>query len=263
MSTRRLLLLVFFLAFGASVRGEERFIENLTSPELHKAIEAGNSTVLIPIGGTEENGAHMALGKHNVRARFLAGRIAEKLGNALVAPVVAYVPEGTIEPATHHMRYAGTITTPTDAFEKTLEAAAKSLRHHGFRDVVFLADHGGYLKSVHDVAARLNREWSKTPARAYAIDAYYEAATRDFGLELEKRGYPKAAIGVHAGLADTSLMLAIDKALVRTGELAQASRTPGVTGDPAQASAELGEVGVRLIVERTTDAIRKAATGRK
>ena len=43
------------------------------------------------------------------------------------------------------------------------------------------------LRELHAVAARLNRDWSKTPARAHAVDAYYEAATRDFGLELEKR----------------------------------------------------------------------------
>jgi len=40
----------------------------------------------------------MALGKHNVRVKALAGRIASRLGNALVAPVINYVPEGAITP---------------------------------------------------------------------------------------------------------------------------------------------------------------------
>ena len=73
-------------------------------------IVAGKTTVIVPIGGTEQNGPHMVLGKHNVRVKALAGKIAQALGNALVAPVVAYVPEGSIEPPTAHMRFPGTIT---------------------------------------------------------------------------------------------------------------------------------------------------------
>jgi hypothetical protein len=38
-----------------------------------------------------------------------------------VAPVIAYVPEGSIDPPTGHMRGAGTISIPAGAFEQTLE----------------------------------------------------------------------------------------------------------------------------------------------
>ncbi|HEY5862282.1 MAG TPA: creatininase family protein, partial [Casimicrobiaceae bacterium] len=48
------------------------FLEELTSPELAARIRAGTTTVIIPVGGTEQNGAHMALGKHNVRVRLLS-----------------------------------------------------------------------------------------------------------------------------------------------------------------------------------------------
>ena len=74
------------------------YIEELTSPELRERIAAGTTTILVPIGGTEQNGPYMELGKHNVRARVLAGKIAQRLGNAVVAPVVSYVPEGSITP---------------------------------------------------------------------------------------------------------------------------------------------------------------------
>ena len=110
-------------AGGASV-----WLEELTWTELRERIAAGATTVLVPIGGTEQNGPHMVLGKHNVRVRVLAARIAEQLGNALVAPVLAYVPEGDIDPPTQHMRYAGTIIVPAPAFEAVLEGAARSLR---------------------------------------------------------------------------------------------------------------------------------------
>ena len=132
----------------------------MTSPELAREIRGGTTTVIVPIGGTEQNGPHMALGKHNVRARLLAERIARELGNAVVAPVIAYVPEGSIAPPTGHMRYPGTITIPADAYRKVLEYAARSFRLHGFRDIVFLGDSGDYQRDNAAVAALLNREWA-------------------------------------------------------------------------------------------------------
>jgi len=102
------------------------FVDELTWPELRDQVRAGRTTMIIPIGGTEQNGPHMVLGKHNARARALAGKIAQTLGNALVAPVLAYVPEGSIEPPTAHMRFPGTVTVPEAAFEQVIASAARS-----------------------------------------------------------------------------------------------------------------------------------------
>src|SRR6478735_1005636 len=96
------------------------FLEDLTSPELAARIRAGATTVIIPVGGTEQNGAHMALGKHNVRVRLLSERIARALGNAIVAPVIAYVPEGSVNPPAGHMRYPGSITVPPDVYRAVI-----------------------------------------------------------------------------------------------------------------------------------------------
>ena len=128
----------------------------------------------------------------------------------LVAPVLPYVPEGALDPPTAHMRYPGTITAPQDAFEKMVEYAARSLARHGFRDIVLIGDHGSYQKDLAAVAARLNREWAKTPARAYAITEYYDQSAHGFAKLLERSGYSAGEIGTHAGLADTSLMMALD-----------------------------------------------------
>ena len=237
------------------------FIEDLTSPELKRAIDAGRTVVLVPIGGTEQNGPHMTLGKHNARVRALAERIAQTLGDALVAPVVAYVPEGGVAPPAAHMRFPGTITVPDAAFETTLEYAARSFRLHGFRDIVLLGDHGTYQKDLRAVADRLNREWAATPVRVHAVEEYYRAAGPDYAKLLEKRGYRADEIGTHAALADTSLSLAINPQSVRTDQLqaaASGGRTAGVYGDPRRASAELGKAGADLIVEETVAAIRKA-----
>lgn len=233
------------------------FLEDLTSPELAQRIAAGATTILVPIGGTEQSGAHLTLGKHNVRARALAARIARELGDALVAPVLAYVPEGALSPPTGHMRYPGTISVPADVYRQVLIAAGRSFKLAGFRDVVFLGDHGDYQKDNQAVAAALDREWAASRVRAHAIAAYYRAATSGFAATLRKQGYAPGEIGTHAGLADTSLMLAIDPAQVRTERLPE-KPPPGVTGDPARASAALGQSAVDAIVAQSVTAIRAA-----
>ncbi len=258
-----LLSLSFALAPAARAAAPSSvYLEDFTWTELRDQVRAGKTTIIVPVGGTEQNGPHMVLGKHNARSRFLAGKIALALGNALVAPVVAYVPEGGLSPPQAHLRYPGTITVPDDVFEKTLESAARSFKLHGFRDVVFLGDHGGYQKNDRAVAKRLNREWAATPVRAHAIDEYYTAVDVDYPAALKSRGIRPAEIGTHAGLADTSLAMAVDPSLVRREMLGGAARladADGVHGDPARSSAELGQLGVAAIVARTVDAIRKAA----
>ena len=119
------------------------YLEELTWMEVRDALAAGKTTVIIPTGGTEQNGPHMVLGKHNYLVHYKAGEIAKRLGDALVAPVLAYVPEGNIDPPTGHMRWHGTITTPEEVFVQVLESAARSLRQRGFADIAFVGDSGG------------------------------------------------------------------------------------------------------------------------
>ena len=257
-----LLAAVVAAAHAAAQPSTSVFLEDLTWTEVRDAVRAGKTTIIVPIGGTEQSGPHMALGKHNVRVRALAGKIAAGLGNALVAPVLAYVPEGRISPPTAHMRFPGTITVADDTFVATLESAARSLASHGFMDVVFIGDHGGYQNAMARAAAVLQREWAKSGVRAHAIDEYYRAESVDFASLLREKGYSEAEIGMHAGLGDTSLMLAIDPSYVRRDRLSGTANKDGVAGDPGRASAELGRLGADLMVKRSVDAIRKATARR-
>jgi len=243
-------------------------IEAMTSPELKARIAAGATTVLVPIGGTEQNGPHMVLGKHNVRARVLSEEIARKLGNAVVAPVIAYVPEGSITPPAAHMRFTGTLTIPESTFESLLEATARSFKQHGFHDVFFLGDHGGYQKNEQRVADKLNREWARDPScRVHALLDYYDVTQTAFVDALRKKGFSPAEIGTHAGLNDTSLTLAVDPSLVRQDVLAapgtQLDAAHGVHGDPRRASADLGQVGVQQIVTTSVAAIQRATAANR
>jgi len=267
-AARLLLLPLLILSFAPSAYSEARpsvVLEALTWTELRDAIGAGKTTIIVPIGGTEQNGPAMALGKHNRRVKLLSERIAVALGNALVAPVIAYVPEGSISPPSGHMRFPGTISVPDAAFETILEYAARSFKQHGFKDIVFLGDHGGYQANEKTVANKLNREWASSNVRAHALTQYYDAAQVDFVRILKDQGFTPSEIGTHAGLNDTSLMLALDPSLVREDRLSNAAKSgsaEGVYGDPSKASAKLGMLGVDAIVSQTVAAIKSAVSQR-
>jgi creatinine amidohydrolase/Fe(II)-dependent formamide hydrolase-like protein len=104
------------------------FVEELTWTEVRDALKGGKTTILFPTGGTEQNGPHMVLGKHNFIIKHTAEEIARRLGNALVAPVFAYVPEGDLAPPTGHMPFPGTVTLPNEYFMKVTEYAARSFK---------------------------------------------------------------------------------------------------------------------------------------
>jgi len=108
-------LSVFLLAeAGAADKLGHVEIEQLNWVDVRDRLERGATTIIIPTGGTEQNGRHMALGKHNFIVRETATRIAVELGNALVAPVLSYVPEGPAGLKVGHMAYPGTISLPED-----------------------------------------------------------------------------------------------------------------------------------------------------
>jgi creatinine amidohydrolase/Fe(II)-dependent formamide hydrolase-like protein len=231
-------------------------LEELTWPELRDRVAAGTTIALVPVGGTEQNGPHMTLGKHNRRVRALAQRIAEQLGQAIVAPVVAYVPEGSVDPPAAHMRWPGTITVTETTFESMLETTARSLQRAGLRHVFLLGDHGGYRASLDRVAR-------KVPG-VHAMPEYYRASTRDLAASLKAQGFRAEQIGEHAGLADTALMLGVDSAAVRADAARARVSTQtgdGVSGDPREASVTIGRAAADHVVAVSVAAIRAIVTG--
>lgn len=239
------------------------FLEELTTAEVAAAIRGGTTTIIIPVGGTEQSGPHLTLGKHNLRVRLLAGRIAGQLGHTLVAPVVAYVPEGSIDPPTEHMRFVGTISLPEPVFQAMLESAVRSLWAHGFSDVVLIGDHGGYQNALKSVAARLKPPAAKKGFQVHFVDAYYRAAQAPFIQALKAKGLTDAQIGVHAGSADTALQMAVAPDSVHPSLFEQAARegrAGGTSGDPRPATAALGQLGVDLVVQQSVAAIRAAVS---
>ena len=267
MTRRTLWFLALLLTLGCAAAEPLRsvFLEELTSPEVAAAIAGGSSTIVIPVGGIEQSGPHLALGKHNLRVRVLAGRVASALGHTLVAPVVAYVPEGQIDPPTEHMRFAGTISIPVPVFQAVLEGAIRSLWQQGFLDVVLIGDHGGYQSALKAVAARLKPPSHHPAARVHFVDAYYRSSLGPYNALLKARGLTDAQIGVHAGAADTALQMAVAPASVRSelfDQAALAGPVEGTRGDPRPATAALGQLGVQQIVDATVAAIRAIVSSR-
>ena len=232
--TRCLLLLAFVPALGWA-QPQSLFIADLTWPEVKAAIAAGKTTAIYYAGSTEQNGPHMALGKHNVIAAYVAGRIAKELGNALVAPVLPFAPTG------EHMRFPGTVTLSDTTFAAVAREVGASMFAGGFRTVCFMGDHGGGQEALKQVAIELDRQWWSKGRRAYYIgDAYYKAEAEIHAYLVQQKLPP----GAHAGIEDTSQLLFLDRGhkWVRRDKLAAADQASGVDGDPRRASAELGKV---------------------
>lgn len=259
---RKVLMLVVAVCViavaAAQTPADSVYLEDLTWVEVRDALAAGTTTIIIPTGGTEQNGPHMVLGKHNYLVKYKAGEIAKRLGRTLVAPVVAYVPEGNINPPSGHMRFAGTITTPDDVFGKVLEYAARSFRQHGFRDIALLGDSGGNQAAQRAVADLLNKEWAGTPVRVHHLSDYYPGPGDDW---LKTQGVSDADVGSHASIHDTASLMVLNPQMLRLNKLApgKSGDGSGVVGNPARSTVEFG----RRILEMQIDAaVRQLATMR-
>jgi creatinine amidohydrolase len=202
--------------------------------------------VIMPTGGTEKNGYHMVLGKHNYVVAYAANLMARRLKNALVAPIVQYVPEGDPD-----KQNAGAISLPSPAYDMLLDAAARSLKVHGFKEILFIGDSGGNQTGFTTVANKLNEEWKGGDTKVFALTDYYAESRVHYRAWLQAAyGYDADTVGSHAGISDTSQMLFIRPAGIRKDQIKPwgGPADSGVSGDPAKATAEIGRMGVEFKV---------------
>src|SRR5688572_3136356 len=116
------------------------WLEEMTWMDVRDAIKAGKTNVIVPTGGMEPNGVWLVTGKHNYVLHANCDAIARKMGNALCAPIVKFVPEGNIEPKSGHMVSPGTITAREETYQMLLTDIAESLQANGFKNVIFIGD---------------------------------------------------------------------------------------------------------------------------
>jgi creatinine amidohydrolase len=238
------------------------FMETMPWTDIRDAIAGGKKVAIIPVGGVEQNGPHMTLGKHNDIVTFAAGLMAEKL-NGLVAPTVKWVPEGRVPTGTSAAQ-PGTLTNPSPYYESLLDAAVRSEKVHGFTEILLIGDSGGNQPGLIKVADSLNKEWAGTGVKVYALNEYYAKSHADIYAWLEKDfGYARAVVGSHAGIMDTSQLMYVNPDAVRTANilLNGGGRGSGVNGDPTKATAELGKKMIDMKVDAGVAQYRRLKGG--
>ncbi len=234
--------LALFLAGAATAASPPPAVlmEEMTFTEVRDAIRAGKTTVLVFNGSTEASGPHLAIGKHNFRARYLGERIARELGNALVAPVMPFAPAPSL------MKFPGTIDLSPETFAKVNEEVAASLVKAGFKNIILMGDHGGNQEPLKKLAPQLDEKYRSQGARVFFSSGAYAKSDAEVEAYLKEHGYPPSN---HAGIADTSELWAVDTKYVRPDKIAM--------GDPINPTGEIGPTGVQGDPRRSSAALGK------
>ncbi|HVX60718.1 MAG TPA: creatininase family protein [Pirellulales bacterium] len=272
---RTLMIAVAFLALGlqASAPSPESpdpssprpipvmdtvFLEEMTWMEIRDALAAGKTTVIVATGGLEQNGPYLATGKHNYILRATTQAIARKLGDALVAPIVPFVPEGNIDPPSGHMRYPGTISVRESTYEALLKDICGSLKTHGFKEIVLIGDSGGNQTGMKNVANELNARWSDEPTRVHYLPEYYDYPA--VAKWLESEGIQQVPEGLHDDFAITAMMMTVDPNTVRMKERGAAGKFSinGIDLAPAPKTIEWGKRIIEFRADATVKALEQA-----
>ncbi|NKB35357.1 MAG: creatininase [Pseudomonadales bacterium] len=241
-------------------RGESYWLEELTFMEIRDLIANGTSTVIIPTGGIEENGPYLATGKHNLILEATCPAIAAKLGNALCAPIVKFVPEGNIDPPTGSMKFPGTISLSAATYEALLTDIAASLRQSGFDDIVMIGDSGGNQRGMANVANELSEKWSDTNTQIHYVAEFYNPGWEETEIftEVQLGVAESDHDGYHDDIWVTAMMMVTDPAQVRFEQRLEADLASinGVSISPLEDAIELGRRMIEFRAEFTANAIR-------
>jgi len=200
------------------------WIEELTWMEVRDVMAAGTKTIIIPTGGVEPNGPWVALGKHTYVLRATCDAIARKLGNALCAPIIKFAPEGDIEARTGHMGSLGTISVDLSTYEALVTDIARSMKSHGFENIVLISDNGGSnAAGMKAVAEKLNKAWG-THSVLY-VPEYYQS-WRGVEEMLVREGVQKAGVsdGVHDDPTVGLIMMLSDPDMLRWSQRVKADK---------------------------------------
>jgi mycofactocin precursor peptide peptidase len=150
-----------------------------TSPEVEGHLAGGPTTLLVPLGATEQHGPHLPIGTDATIAVALAEGAAAGSPDAVVAPALPYGSSG------EHQGFAGTLSIGAAATELVLVELARSATET-FERVLFVNAHGGNAAALGAAVRRLREE--SRDVRAWT---------------------PRFGGDAHGGRTETSLMLAL------------------------------------------------------
>ena len=240
------------------------WLEELTWLEVRDAIRAGKTTIIVPTGGMEQNGPYLATGKHNYVNRAGCEAIARKLGNALCAPNVAFVPEGNFDPPSGALMYPGSIGVSDATFQALLSDIANSFRVTGFENVILLGDSGGNQRGMKEVASTLSTKWAGGKTRIHYIGDYYERFNEVVDFAEKTFGWKQVPDGSHDDALITAIIMTVNPDYVRMKQRTAKglTKTNAIELAPAAKAIEVGKAIVNRRADITVEAIKKAMAAR-
>jgi creatinine amidohydrolase len=236
------------------------WLEEMTWMDVRDAMKAGKTTVIVSTGGIEPNGPWLALGKHNYVLKANCDAIARKLGNALCAPIVPFVPEGSLDPKSGHMTTVGTISMREETFQALLTDITQSFKMHGFQNVILIGDSGGNVTGMKTVADKLNAQWNGSPVVAHIPEYYDYASVAKLLTELGVTKEGQKVDHLHDDPGISLNMFVTDPKSIRWEQRVKAGKATidGVSIADKAKALEIGRKIVDMRATRTADLIRKA-----
>ena len=163
--------------------------------------------VMIPVASLEQHGCHLPLYTDTITALEVAKRAGEQ-AEVLYTPVMwaGYSPQHLGRPG----EGLGTVTLRASTFQNVCYDIARSLIHHGFNKLVFVAGHGSNVKVIDPVLRKIKYDTG-------ALVAYYKPyAERYIGILKDLlENPPEETPGWHCSELETSQVMAHDERLVR------------------------------------------------
>jgi creatinine amidohydrolase len=212
-------------------------LDRATWPEIDESAASGPTTLIVPLGATEQHGPHLPIGTDTSIAIALAQAAASELPGSVVAPAMPFGSSG------EHQDFAGTLSIGAEATEFVLVELGRSATET-FDRLLLINAHGGNTGPLLAAVARLCLE----------------------GRDVRSWS-PSWGGDAHAGRTETSLMLALAPSSVREGRAAgntaplatligdleargvRAVAPDGVLGDPTGASAAEGRRLIAAAIE--------------
>jgi creatinine amidohydrolase len=238
-------------------------LAKMTWQEMEKRLEEC-TTVLVPVGSTEQHGPHLPLDNDHFIATRFGELVCEELWPALkvtLAPTLAF------GHSPHHMDFKGTITFDEIELVEVYIDIAMSLAHHGFSNIIFINGHGGNRAALTMALNKLRRiatskvfsldwwgmiadmipEWFSQPV-FHACDMETSVAWALGQRVLEDKRVDEPGKSPYPGYLTADMRAPPPQ--VSTGTSMTDFTDSGAVGFSTKATKEKGEVAVKEVVER-------------
>lgn len=186
-----------------------RFLPYLAWPEIRDMPDKENVVILQPLAAIEQHGPHLPAAVDSV---IVAGVLGEAL-KRLPAEVPCYsLPTLWYGKSNEHIRFPGTVTLTAETLLRVLAEVADSVFRMGFRKLAIVNSHGGQPQVV-EIAARDAHE--RHPAMTvFPLFVWRVPVPSHDALPPREREF-----GIHAGTAETSLLMALAPDTVKRDRL--------------------------------------------